>query len=53
VLGRLAGTGIAGGAVYDALVASAAAQHQVPLATRDTRALLTYRAFDVEVVAIR
>ena len=53
VLGRLAGTGIAGGAVYDALVASAAAKHQVPLATRDTRALRTYRAFDVEVVIIR
>ena len=53
VLGRLAGTGIAGGAVYDALVASAAAKHQVPLATRDARALRTYRAFDVEVVIIR
>ena len=52
-LGRLAGTGIAGGAVYDALVASAAAKHQVPLATRDTCALRTYRAFDVEVVIIR
>ena len=53
LLGRLTETGTAGGAVYDALVAAAAAHHQVPLATRDTRALLTYRAFDVEVVAIR
>ena len=53
VLGRLAETGTAGGAVYDALVAAAAAHHQVPLATRDTGALRTYRAFDVEVVAIR
>lgn len=53
VLGRLAGTGIAGGAVYDGLVAATAAQHQVPLATRDVRALRTYRAFDVEVVIIR
>jgi predicted nucleic acid-binding protein len=53
VLGRLAETGIAGGAVYDALVAAAAARHQVSLATRDLRALRTYRAFDVEVVVIR
>ena len=53
VLGRLAETGIAGGAVYDALVAAAAAHHQVPLATRDLRALRTYRAFDVDVVIIR
>lgn len=53
MLGRLAGIGIAGGAVYDALVATAAAQHQVPLATRDLRALRTYRAFDVEAVIIR
>ena len=55
VLGRLAetGTGTAGGAVHDALVAAAAAHHQVPLATRDTGALRTYRAFDVEMVIIR
>ena len=53
VLGRLAETGIAGGAVYDALVAAVSAHHQVPLATRDVRALRTYRAFDVEVVVIR
>jgi predicted nucleic acid-binding protein len=53
VLGRLAEAGTAGGAVHDALVAAAAAHHQVPLATRDLRALRTYRAFDVEVVAIR
>ena len=53
LLVRLAETGTAGGAVYDALVAAAAAHHQVPLATRDTRALRTYRAFDVDVVVIR
>ncbi len=30
--------GIAGGAVYDALVALAAKEHGIPLATRDSRA---------------
>ena len=53
VLGRLAETGTAGGAVYDALVGATARHHQVPLATRDLRALRTYRAFDVDVVVIR
>ena len=41
VLGRLAETGTAGGAVYDALVGATARHHQVPLATRDLRALRT------------
>ncbi|HEV2784931.1 MAG TPA: type II toxin-antitoxin system VapC family toxin [Solirubrobacteraceae bacterium] len=41
--------GIAGGSVYDALVGAAAAQHRLPLATRDRRALSTYRALDVDV----
>lgn len=46
---RLADSGISGGAVYDALVASAAAQHQLLLVSRDRRALNTYRAFDVDI----
>ncbi len=39
--------GIAGGAVYDALVGAAAREHDLVLATRDRRALDTYRALDV------
>jgi predicted nucleic acid-binding protein len=46
--GRLAKLGIAGGAVYDALVAAAAAEHGIRLATRDRRAAETYRALDVD-----
>lgn len=38
--GRL---GIAGGAIYDALVGAAAATHDLPLLTRDQRAVPTYR----------
>lgn len=47
VLGRL---GIAGGAVYDALVALAAVEHDVGLATRDVRARATYEAVGAHVV---
>ena len=49
----LADLGIAGGAVYDAIVGLAAAKHRCVLATRDARAKLTYEAVgvDVEVVA--
>ena len=46
LLGR---AGIAGGAVYDALVALAARSAGVPLATRDRRAASTYAALDVAV----
>jgi toxin FitB len=46
VLGRL---GIAGGAVYDAIVALAAAEHGAALATRDARARATYEAIGVPV----
>ena len=46
---QLGALGVSGGAVYDALVAAAAAQHKLPLVTRDRRAAETYRAFDVEV----
>jgi predicted nucleic acid-binding protein len=45
--GRL---GIAGGAVYDALVALAAAEHGAVLATRDARAADTYSKMGVRVV---
>lgn len=41
---------IAGGAVYDALVALAAAEHGVHLATRDGRARATYETVGVAVV---
>ena len=47
VLGRL---GIAGGAVYDALVALAAVEHDVDLATRDIRAQATYETVGARVV---
>jgi hypothetical protein len=42
--------GIVGGAVYDALVALAAAEHGAELATRDLRAKATYEAVSVRVV---
>lgn len=45
----LAPLGIAGGAVYDALVALAARRADLHLATRDRRASSTYRALDVTV----
>jgi predicted nucleic acid-binding protein len=46
---ELPGSGIAGGAVYDALVGACANEHGLTLATRDRRALQTYRALDVDV----
>lgn len=49
LLARLASIGIAGGSVYDALVGAAAAEHGLRLATRDRRALDTYRKLDVRV----
>ncbi len=42
--------GIAGGAVYDALVALAAAEHGAELATRDARARGTYEMVGVRIV---
>ena len=45
----LAPLGIAGGAVYDALVALAAREADLPLATRDRRAAATYAALQVRV----
>ncbi len=49
-LGRL---GIAGGAVYDALVALAAVDHDADLATRDLRARDTYEAVGARVIVAR
>lgn len=43
---------IAGGAVYDALVALAAVEHDAELATRDARATATYEAIGARVVAV-
>lgn len=48
ILGEL---GIAGGAVYDALVGLAAVEHDAELATRDARATATYEAIGVRVIA--
>lgn len=48
----LARYGIIGGAVYDALIALTALEHDVPLATRDARARATYEAVGVRVVAV-
>ena len=48
LVGHLSANGISGGAVYDALVAAAAAEHGLTLVTRDARALGTYRALGVD-----
>lgn len=48
----LAGLGVAGGAVYDALVGLAAAHHDAELATRDARAVATYEQVGVRVLAV-
>jgi predicted nucleic acid-binding protein len=48
----LAGLGIAGGAVYDAMVGLAAVGAGLPLATRDARARRTYEAVGAEVVVV-
>lgn len=44
----LSAIGVAGGAVYDAVVGLAARANGVPLATRDARATATYQAVGVE-----
>jgi predicted nucleic acid-binding protein len=46
---RLARLGIAGGAVYDALVGQVAVAHGLTLATRDRRATDVYRAMEARV----
>lgn len=52
LLADLAPIGIAGGSVYDALVGAAAKEHRLVLATRDRRALDTYRALNVEIEVV-
>jgi predicted nucleic acid-binding protein len=49
----LADLGIAGGAVYDGMVALAAAQEGHVLATRDARAKLTYDAVGIAVEVVQ
>ena len=49
---QLAGAGVGGGSVYDALVASAALESGLPLFTCDRRALPTYRALRVVVSVV-
>ena len=49
---RLAELGIAGGAVYDALVALPAVEKSRRLATRDARARSTYERLGAEVVIV-
>jgi toxin FitB len=44
--------GIAGGAVYDAIVALAAKEHGAALATRDARARGTYEAVGVQLIIV-
>lgn len=46
------GGGLAGGSVYDALVAAAAKERGVPLATLNRRALDTYRLVGAEIKLI-
>lgn len=52
LLAELPTAGIAGGAVYDALVGVCAREHGIVLATRDRRALATYRALDVRLEVV-
>jgi predicted nucleic acid-binding protein len=49
LLASLHDRGIAGGSVSDALVGATAVEHGLPLATRDRRAMGTYRALEVDV----
>jgi predicted nucleic acid-binding protein len=52
LLARLGELGIAGGAVYDALVGATAVEHGLTLMTRDRRAVDTYRRLDVKFVLV-
>ncbi|MGH7776423.1 MAG: type II toxin-antitoxin system VapC family toxin [Candidatus Dormibacterales bacterium] len=49
LIDAFARAGIAGGSVYDALVGATAIEHGLKLATRDQRALVTYRTLQVEI----
>ncbi len=46
---RCAALGIAGGAIYDALVAATSIHHQLALLTGDARAIATYRALGAQI----
>ena len=48
LVAKLSARGVAGGAVYDALVAAVAAEHGLRLVSRDARAAGTYRALGVD-----
>jgi predicted nucleic acid-binding protein len=50
LVGRLAGLSIAGGSVYDAMIAATAAHHGYRLLSCDRRATATYERLGVEVV---
>ena len=50
--GEIAGLGISGGAVYDALIGAAARQHRLPLVSSDARARPVYEALGVEIELI-
>ena len=52
LLARLGALGVAGGAVYDALVGAAGVEHGLTLLTRDRRAADTYRRIDVKFVRL-
>lgn len=52
VLGELAGRGVAGGAVYDALIAITTRTAGATLLTRDRRAAATYARLDLDVEMI-
>lgn len=52
LLGTLASRGIAGGQVYDALVGATAVEYDAVLATRDARAIDTYRSLGVRLQVI-
>jgi predicted nucleic acid-binding protein len=53
LMAELTGRGITGGAVYDALVGAAAAEHGIVLMTRDRRAVDVYRALEVDYQLVR
>ena len=50
--GELAGLGVSGGAVYDALVGAAARQHRLPLVSADARARPVYEALGLDIELI-
>jgi predicted nucleic acid-binding protein len=52
LLDELAGSDIAGGSVYDALVGACAREHGLRLVTRDRRAVEIYRQLDVAVLLL-